>query len=47
MTIIIIFNNFFLDFAQRLVLTGGSKELKYYNRPLHELFKAVANHPEQ
>ncbi|XP_039884269.1 coiled-coil domain-containing protein 138-like isoform X4 [Simochromis diagramma] len=35
------------DFAQRLVLTGGSKELKCYNRALHELFKAVANHPEQ
>ncbi|XP_031585089.2 coiled-coil domain-containing protein 138 isoform X2 [Oreochromis aureus] len=38
------------DFAQRLVLTGGSKELskdlKCYNRALHELFKAVANHPE-
>lgn len=40
MTRIIIFNIFFfLDFAQRLVLTGGSKELKCYNRALHELFK--------
>lgn len=34
------------DFTQRLVLTGGSKELKCYNRALHELFKAVANHSE-
>ncbi|KAM9347761.1 coiled-coil domain-containing protein 138 [Symphorus nematophorus] len=37
--------------VQRLILSSRSKrpskELKYYNTALHELFKAVTNHPDQ
>lgn len=40
-----------LEAVQRLILANRSKrpskELKCYSKALHELFKAVANHPDQ
>lgn len=40
-----------LEAVQRLVLGNRSKqtskELKCYNKALHELFKAVTSHPQQ